>query len=319
MIMNNEMIFVSVDSGKSHTKVAWYQNNNPRGLMMTDVFRTVATPIVLNDFFNAERIIKYDDTFYDVGHNEVRLSSENSKLTMTHELCVYTGIATALVGLKVDLQETHYIKLAINVPLHDFKMNRHKYIEKYQNKTISLTLNHKQVQFMIHMVELFYEGSGAIIKNTSSGNGDYYVIDIGGRNDTHILFSNFRPVKNRNVMTNNGILPLLQSVASELSASGYDYDIFDVEEIVNGKKTKPRYFDDIFSKYAKNHVGRIRNQLQTFKIIPDHVTLIISGGGGVVLEPFLASEFSHEFQMIFATDSQFDNVTGGLLMLAKDK
>lgn len=166
---------------------------------------------------------------------------------------------------------------------------------------------------------MFYEGSGAIIKNTTTGAGDYYVIDIGGRNSTHILFSNFRPVKNRNAMTNDGILPLLQSVASDLSASGYDYDIVDVEAIIKETKPKPSGFDELFSKYAKSHVGRIRNQVQIFKLIPEHVTLIISGGGSVVLKPFLEAEFGNEFKMIFAENGQFDNVTGGLMMFGKEK
>ena len=316
---DKKLIYISIDSGKSHTKVAWYENNDLTAKMMTDVFRSVVNPIVLNDFFNTERIIKYENTFYDVGGDEVRLSYENSKLTMIHELCIYAGIAMALIDLKVGLQEVQPVKVAINVPLHDFKMNREKYIQKYLNKCVELTLNHKKVQFIIKEIELFYEGSGAIIKNTTTGDGDYYVIDIGGRNDTHILFSNFRPVKNRNTMTNNGILPLLQSVASELSVGGYDYEIIDVESILAGVKPKTRYFDDVFFKYAKSHVGRIRNQLQTFKIIPDHVTLIISGGGSIILRSIMEDEFGSEFKMIFAESGQFDNVTGGLMMLSKDK
>jgi len=316
-MVNKEMIYIAIDSGKSHTKVAWYERNNPKNLIITDAFRTAATSIKPSDFFNSGTVIKYDGCYYDVGHNEVRLTSENSKLTMTHELCVFTGIATALVDLDMNPKETQFIKLAINVPLHDFKTDKKKYIDQYKNKAVKLILNKKPVHFIIHSVDLFYEGSGAIIKNTTTDIGDFYVIDIGGRNDTHILFSNFRPVKNRNTMTNNGVLPLLQSVANELSAGGYDYDIIDVEEIVKGVKPKPSRFDEIFSQYAKNHVGRIRNQVQTFKLIPDHVTIIISGGGSLALKPFLKEEFANEFKMIFAKVAQFDNVCGGLLQLVK--
>jgi len=313
--MNKEMIYIAVDSGKSHTKVAWYERNNPKNLMMTDVFRTTATSIKPSDFFNAGTVIKYDGCYYDVGQNEVKLSSENSKLTIVHELCVYTGIATALIDLDMNPKETHFVKLAINVPLHDFKTNKEKYIDQYKNKVVKLIFNKKPVHFIIHSVDLYYEGSGAIINNNATDEGDYYVIDIGGRNDTHILFSNLRPVKNRNTMTNNGVLPLLQLVANELSAGGYDYDIVDVEKIVKGAKPKPKGFDDIFSRYAKSHVGRIRNQLQTFKLIPDYVTLIISGGGSLILKPFLETEFSSEFKTIFAKSGQFDNVYGGLIKL----
>lgn len=317
--MKQELIYIAVDSGKSHTKVAWYERNDLKGLMMTDVWRTVATPIIKKDFFNADLVVKYKDQYFDVGHNEVRLSSENSKLNVTHEICVYTGIAKALLNLGVNLKETHLIKLAINVPLHDFKVDKRKYINRYQNKTVKIIVNKKPVYFTIQTVHLFYEGIGGVIKNTTTNIGDYYVIDIGGRNDTHILFSNFRPVKNKNVMTNNGVLPLLQSVASELSAGGYDYDIVDVEEIVKGLKPKSSSFDDAFSKYAKGHVARIRNQIQTFNLIPDHVTLIVSGGGGKVLQTYLEKEFAHEFKMIFAKNGQFDNVMSGLIMMAKEK
>ena len=138
MTMNKEVIFVAVDSGKSHTKVAWYEWNNPKQLMLTDIFRTVATPITKSDFFNADMIVKYEDCYYDVGHHEIRLTSDNSKLTMAHELCVYTG-ATALLDLNVNLKETQFVKLAVNVPLHDFKIDKRKYIDLYKNKAVKMT------------------------------------------------------------------------------------------------------------------------------------------------------------------------------------
>lgn len=305
-------IYVSVDSGKSHTKVAWYRNNNTKDRIMSDSFRTVLDKNEQStDFSSGGRLIEYRNNVYEVGGNdEPVLDSDNTKLSELHEICTLTAIAQTLIYMKVQLHHTHHIHLAINVPLSDYMNKKEDYLNKYKSKCVKLNIDNKSVSFVISDVSLNPEGVGVIVRNTTEATGSYYVIDLGGRNDTHILFENLRPTKGKNGATNNGVLRLLQHIASELS-SDYDFTIRNIEDIIFSKKQKPVMFDEVFEKHAKGWAIRIRNQAQKFSLNPHFVKILVSGGGGILLREQLAEVFK-DFDIIFAEDARFDNTKGAL-------
>lgn len=174
------------------------------------------------------------------------------------------------------------------------------------------TLNNHNIKFSISNARCFYEGQGASIRNTETDQGLYYVIDIGGKNDTHIMLDNFKPVKDKNSMTNNGLLKSLQMVASDLSITGYEFTIKDVEDMLLGKRQRVPQLDEIFSEYATLIVKKIRNQIQKFDPNLYFTTFIFTGGGAVVLEKQIREEFKEEFNITFATDARYDNCKGAL-------
>jgi len=311
----NKTINLSVDSGKSHTKMAWYKHNDPTSKIMADSFSTVMdVGVQPNGFLNGGTLVEYKGILYEVGGtSEPSLESDNTKLSELHELCIFTAIAQMLIKLNLQLHQTQYIHLAINVPLHDYLNIQDEYINKYKSRHVKLRIINKQISFIISKVKLNPEGVGVIVRNTISNVGSYYVIDIGGKNDTHLLFENFRPTKGKNSMTNNGVLRLVQRIASELS-SQYDYTIKDVEDIALGKKTKPPMFEEVFEKHAKEWVIRIKNQAQKFILNPHFVKIIISGGGGIFLKKQLEEVFQ-DFELIFAKDARFDNAKGALIRM----
>ena len=325
----NEEIYVSVDTGKSITKYTWMMRSKNHQNHGFDSFKTNVLETCNCDIAESGRLVKFEGHDYMVGGNEEYfLDNDNMKLSKKHGLCIYTAIAESLMNLNIDLDQIYLIDLSINVPLTDFKNKevKQKYENKYLSKYITLRMNGQFINFKINKVRCVYEGQGAIIRNTHTTKGYYYVLDIGGKNDTHILFENFKPVMNKNSMTNNGVLECLQSVASDLSTT-HQFEIKDVERILlklleefkkenKGEGNKFHYppiptFKEIFEKHARDLVKRIRNQVQKFKLNPHFVTLIFSGGGSVILEDFLKDEFN-EFEFIFAADARFDNCKGAL-------
>lgn len=316
--MNNK-INLSVDSGKSHTKMAWYANNDPKGNIMSDSFPTMVDEVTqLNGFLNGGTLVEDKGKLYEVGGtSEPSLEFDNTKLSELHERCIFTAIAKMLIKLNVQLHQTQYIHLAINVPLHDYMTIQNEYINQYKSRHVKLRISDKQVSFIISKVMLSPEGVGVIVRNTTSTVGSYYVIDIGGKNDTHLLFENFRPTKGKNSMTNNGVLRFLQRIASELS-SQYDFTIKDIEDIALGKKQKPPLFEEVFEKHAQEWAMRIKNQAQKFSLNPHFVKIIISGGGGMLLKKQLEVVFK-EFNLIFASDARFDNAKGALMRMRSNE
>lgn len=310
----NKIINLSVDSGKSHTKMAWYDNNDSKANIMSDAFPTMVEMTQPAGFLTGGTLVEYQGKCYEVGGtSEPSLEFDNTKLGELHELCIFTAIAKMLLKLELPHHQLQYVQLAINVPLHDYMTIQKDYLTQYKSRHVKLKFDKKQVSFVISKVYLNPEGIGVIVRNTTSTIGSYYVIDIGGKNDTHLLFENFRPVKGKNSMTNNGVLRLLQSIASELSAQ-YDFTIKDVEEIALGKKVKPSLFEEVFEKYASEWGIRIKNQAQKFSLNPHFVKIIISGGGGILLANQLKEVF-RDFEIIFADDARFDNAKGALMRM----
>jgi len=314
--MKNDIKYISVDTGKSHTKYAWFKNNKPETKNIESAkFKSVVNETTFDELTNQDTLITYDSKVYDVGGTDGRtLESTNSKLSEHHKLCTYTAIANALAMAGTSNRETHIVDLSINVPLADFKTIKDDYIKEYKGKAISVLVNQKKIDFLISNVRASYEGSGAAVRNIKGGINNAHIIDIGGKNDTHISFESVdrqvKPVRDKNGMFNNGVLTLLQIIASDLSEN-YDVTIEDVEKIISGNLNKLENYDEVFNKRATSHVALIKNQVQKYKLNPMFTKLILTGGGSLLLRNQLEKAFS-EYNPIFSKDAQFDNVKGAL-------
>ena len=311
--MEKQIKYIAVDSGKSNTKYAWFDENKPsKKNISANNFKSVVVEAVLDGVSATDNLLVYRGIAYDVGGADERaLESNNSKLTEDHKLFVYTAIAKVLQEMNLgDINETHHIDLSINVPLAEFKSLKDEYIKEYRGKDVTLELNNQEINFVIENVRLGYEGSGAIIRNVDDEAAQSHIVDIGGKNDTHILFQGFKPVPGKNHMTNNGVLTLLQQIASDLSES-HDITINEIEKVIEGNLPKPMSFDEIFKRRAKQHVVMIKNQVQKYKINPLFTTIIFSGGGSILLKDQLKKAFE-EYTTKFPADAQFDNCKGML-------
>ena len=309
-------IQISIDTGKSNTKFAWFHQNEPHlDNIKLDAFRTVVKQVNPVEVLSTDHLVYFEDSYYDIGGTDERvLESSNTKLSPKHELCVYQAIARVFIQMGLTGEPERSVDLSINVPLHEFKTIRAEYGNKYFGKSVQISVGNQAVAFAIENVHLAYEGQGAVITNTTTHTGAYYVIDIGGKNDTHILFQNLRPHKEINDITNNGVLGMLQLVASDLSHE-YEFTMAHVEAILKGHRAKPEGFDDIFKARAMSLVQKINNQMQKFKLNPLFIdAMIFSGGGSLILKELLEAEFS-DFQLIFAHDALFDNAKGALVKM----
>jgi len=314
--MKNEIKYISVDTGKSHTKYAWFEGSvlDVKNIK-ADSFKSVISEIAPDELTRRETLITYDNKTYDVGGNDGRaLESSNSKLSNHHKLCTYVAIAKALLRISENNRSTHIIDLSINIPLAEFKIKKEEYIQGYKGKVVSIMINNKKIDFMIGNVRASYEAAGAAVRNIKDGINNAHIIDIGGKNDTHISFENVddqvKPVKDKNGMFNNGVLTLLQTIASDLSTD-FDVTIEDVEKIIAGNLSKPENYDRVFDQRTTSHVAMIKNQVQKYKLNPMFTKLILSGGGSLLLRNQLEIAFS-EYKPIFSSDAQFDNVKGAL-------
>lgn len=329
-------IYIAVDTGKSNTKFSWFNENKPgKKNIKADSFRSVVSETAIDGMSTTNNLVIYRGIAYDVGGVDERaLEGNNSKLTDEHKLCIYTAIAKILNRLNTgdEVHEVHQIDLSINVPLLDFRSLKDEYTKAYQGKDVDLELDNKKISFTINTIRLSYEGSGVVIRNIDDEASQIHIIDIGGKNDTHISFEKFKlenqegiptdvegfkPIKGQNGMTNNGVLTLLQQIASDLSDS-YDVTINDIEKIIEGRLPKPAKFDEIFKQRAKQHVVSIKNQVQKYRLNPSFTTIIFSGGGSLLLKEQLKAAFS-EYSIRISPDAQFDNAKGMLEKVLNDE
>lgn len=312
---NPNLIFISVDSGKSGNKFSWL---NQKHQIESDVFSTLAKEIANPTFAGDSDLLELNDKFYLIGGTgEYALDNDHSKLSKTHELCVLNSIAKVLSEkLELPQQEDSYqVVLSVNVPLEDFKTStKNEYINLYRDKVFTLKLNNKPISFKIIDLELFFEGQGAIIRNHQLTGKQVLVYDIGGKNDTMLLFGvNGKPVAGKNDMNYDGLLVMLQHIADDLRRKyNTKFNIQEVEQMVLGVN-KVEGFDTLFEQHATDWVKKFKSQVMKLGINTQLTTILFTGGGSIALNKQLTNEFSEYKDVQFSNDGKYDNATGGLI------
>ncbi len=312
---NPNLIFISVDSGKSGNKFSWLNQHHQ---IESDVFATLAKETTDSTFSGDSDLLEINGKFYLVGGTgEYALDNDHSKLSQTHELCVLNSVAK-VVSEKLNLskqEDSYNVVLSVNVPLADFKsVVKNKYIELYQDKEFNLKLNDKEVSFKIVGLELFFEGQGAIIRNHQLAGKQILVYDIGGKNDTMLLFgSNGKPIAGKNDMNYDGLLVMLQHIADDLRRKyNTKFSIQEIEQMVLGFN-KVEGFDTLFDQHAAEWVKKFKSQVMKLGVNTQLTTLLFTGGGSVALNKHLKEEFKEYKDVQFSNDGKYDNATGGLI------
>lgn len=317
---SSDKIFISVDSGKSGNKFSWLNQNHQ---IESDVFATLSREVSESEatFAGDSNLLTIGDKNFLVGGTgDYSLDNDHSKLGETHELCVLTSVAKVITE-KLNLsepKEVYNVVLSVNVPLEDFKnTTKAEYSKLYEvGKKFNLKLNGKDVSFKITALELFFESQGAIIRNQQLTNKEVLVYDIGGKNDTMVLYgSNGRPISGQNDMEYNGLLTMLKHVADDLRKKYKTrFSIQTVERMVLGTQDKVEGFDAIFDQHATKWVKRFKSQVMKLESVNTQLTvLLFTGGGSLALRKQIQKEFEEYKDVQFSADGKYDNATGGLI------
>lgn len=320
------MYLISIDSGKASTKWATYDAKS--GKPIKGVFPTTYKPIKGDRFGKYPILVRYNSQMYSVGNPaDLSVPKETSKLKVEHEICIYTAVAKALKAQGANLNQTQSVHLCLNVPLCDYKnsVERKKYRDKYYQEenphTISLELDGEMVNFVISGLTLSYEGQGSMIyaaiehEEMNLEEGDVLLTDIGGHNETILLFSDFAPVPDYNDALLNGVLKMFDRVSRRLTQH-YDspYTIHHVELLSKGEhrhQNEIKDFDEIYEECARELAERIKNSATNNVEIVNLTTFVFAGGGAQALKPFIEEAF-HGLKYVILENSQYANCLGML-------
>ena len=320
---NPNLIYVSCDSGKSGSKFSWLNSNHQ---IESDVFGTLSEPIKASDATfqggGVSNLLEVGNNKFLVGGTgNYNLDNDHSKLGETHEHCVLTSIAK-VISEKLNLpyveSQPYSVVLSVNVPLLDFKQKeREEYVKLYEpGKIFNIKLNGEPVSFKIEKLELFFESQGAILRNQQLIGKQTLVYDIGGKNDTFVLYGrDGKPVTGRNKMAFNGLLKMLGQMGDDLREKyGTEFTIQQIEEMVLGKEEKPEGFETIFNAHATKWVKRFKSEILKLDDVNTVLTSILfTGGGSLALQKQLQQEFSEYKNVYFSNDAKYDNAHGGLI------
>lgn len=326
---NPTLIFASVDTGKSSSKYSWLDVN---GEIQSDVISTLVEPTEIDNEFrgSADKIILNNNSWLVGGvDGDLVYDESNSKLEPKHEISIYTCISRILVNhLSLDLSETLNISLSINVPLEEYKNKSVKeaYIENYLNKTIEINFNGKNIKFKIIEVDLFFESSGAIIRNyhlvTPEDSLSYTcVVDCGSKNDTHTLFNHqTMPVPGKNRMAGNGINKSLRELAMELQGilGENTLTVPLIENLLVGKTKLNKLSEDTlkekFSKIAVKLSQKIKSTTDALDLPKGQTKILFTGGSSIVLKDYLKELYEDAgYSVHFSSDARYDNSKGALI------
>ncbi|MCL1949019.1 MAG: hypothetical protein FWF59_04730 [Turicibacter sp.] len=315
--MHIETIPISVDTGMAHTKYCIIKN----GQFEADSFATIIEEIQATDENSDGIRIELGGRYYVVGANGVYEQTErDTKLEDKHYLATYTAIAKSLEKLEVLSNQVYRIALSINIPVTEFKNKNIKdqYVQKYLNRQVHLTLNEtKAFSFVIAEVTPFFESQGYLLRNldkyadTVDQIKQVYVVDLGGRSDSHAYFRSLKPQSDYCVTGRRSVISMLENMAMEL---GGFYTAKDVEDIARGRLTpKPEAFDAVFEKHARHYMQQIKNHLIIKQVNLKMTDLVFTGGGSGLMAKQIHEFFATTAKSLaISNDGQYDNCKGAL-------
>lgn len=310
----NQKLVISVDSGKHSTKLTYLDKQQ---YMKKNNFSSTFKEVTTKDDLAIGFYVEFKGKKYHIGDKVDHTTySTNSKLGSDTELFVYCAIAEALHEMKTYNGCHIDVFLAINVPLNDYRLanQRKKYVENYLNVSESIKYEDKTYHIHIKGVDPYFESQGVILRyyNQYSKMERVYVIDIGGKNDTHSFFENGRINGIHTNMFNNGILSMLGKLqmAMNRQSSTNNYSINDIEYMIKNNK----YIDNFYDLYQIHAVELLQEILLSTTKTNVNLNLshvVFTGGGALLLKPFIEDVFEHiEYEL--REDCFEDNSVGGL-------
>lgn len=310
----NQKLVISVDSGKHSTKLTYLDRQQ---IMKKEHFPSTFKEVMKKDDLSIGFYVEYKGKKYHIGDKVDHTTySTNSKLCEDTELFVYSAIARAIKAMKFNSAMVIDVFLALNIPLNEYRISseRNKYIEHYQNSIKTIMYDDTEYTINIRAIDPYFESQGVILRyyNQYSVMERVYVIDIGGKNDTHSFFEFGRINGIHTNMFNNGILSMLGKLqmAMNRESNTANYSINDIEYMIRNKK----YVGNFLELY-KIHAIELLNEilLSTTKtgVNLNLTHVVFTGGGALLLEPFIEEVFENiEYEL--KEDCYEDNSVGGL-------
>ena len=317
------MLKVSIDSGKSQTKVSYMVDGEVKNFKLLSNVSQNENEIPTSDEAVA---IRYTDStgankrylVGELGKNDfTHLRTKISKINDAHKLLVLTSIAKVLE--KCDLKECRTVEISINTPVELFKQANQQTVIKefYQNndRPYEIYLNDTLYTFTINKVTPLFEGLGAVLLNKSKFNDDEVIsIDLGSLNTCFATFNNCKPIGSLSSNFNIGVENLLTDVEKILVTEDMgNLSETNIQNIIKGVYKYPieTSVQNEINKICEDHVVLILHKLQSSKLNLS-LPIIFSGGGAILLERFLKNTFK---TAIFCDNALYANSQAGLKLL----
>lgn len=310
----NQKLIISVDSGKHSTKLTYLDKQRN---MRKEYFPSTFKEVMKKDDLSIGFYVEYKGKKYHIGDKVDHTTySTNSKLCEDTELFVFSAISKALINVKYPDNTEIDVYLALNIPLNEYRISseRKQYIDFYTNKTEKIKCEDKNFTINIKGFDPYFESQGVILRyfNKYSTYQRVYVIDIGGKNDTHSFFEYGRINGVHTNMFNNGILSMLGKLqmAMNRESNSTNYTINDIEYMITNKK----YIGNFFELYRIHAIELLKEILLSTTKTGVNLQLtevVFTGGGALMLEPFIDEVFT-EIEYELKSDCFEDNSVGGL-------
>lgn len=262
--------------------------------------------------------VKYNNKKYLVGEGVP--SSYNFKTTKNdfhHKLCIYTAIANVIK------KKNEKIHLIIGYPSSDYvnESQREKYIQMIKDcSNISIEVDGEDKSFIIEDIVVLAEGIGFAprVKNPKK---HVHIVDIGGQNVNYREYDLLGNTINAFSLDKVGTNHLESYIKNELrkfvDAEKYSVEAIDITNCVKERTIKEidslDGFSDVsdFMEYATSTF--IEN-----KLIPELISkganltqtgylIIFTGGGSLLLRPYLESTLEQNNNLYFSTTAKWDN------------
>lgn len=314
-------ILIATDSGKNSTKtLCHYKGKEYSSIFRTKVQEAKNVDIDLNsNSFN----VHYQGKSYFVGDvvSEDKVSYAITKNTIDHRIAIYTAITQILS--KINSTQGAIIQLAVNFPISLFRDRLLKDMFKHEimnnGDLIIINVNNQLFSFRISKVLVINESIGPIYSRIGEFRmKDSLVIDVGSLNVSLACYNGVQYDLNSMISLDKGISTLQNKIAEKLTEKfGIYINSDDALRIIkNGNLSirgeKQEKSVDIIQSLTHEHVQDIINQSLGKGISFNNRSIIIVGGGSIILRDLLQKEFPHA---TFEDNPQFSNCYSFLKIL----
>jgi len=300
---------ISVDTGKSWTKVAWVGKGGNRLLRFPTSVRET------NGHVLDGMVVRMDGGRYAVGEsgeNYQEHTATTDKASQAHRLAVLAGICRAMreSGAKAPA-----VTVRVNVPLLDFlDAGKREAICRQYHGRMRLNMDGENYEFDLQC-KPYFEGLGTWLKNKKdwSDNETTVVVNIGSLNVNVLACGvNKMPELRKCSTLVGGVYGFLAIAQREIMAkAGEHRGIDSVESYLYGRRPKgiDETMGQLIEGVALAYVKEIREKMARLGINPKDCRFIFSGGGAKAFEAAISQEFQGA---AIDPDGAFADVIGAL-------
>lgn len=331
-------VFVSVDGGKSHTKVKSFRTETEGGVEFK--FATKITPDwdFKDDMFERGTFLAQidDGPIYKVGSDGKQSADmETSKKSEVHKVCIMAAVAYAC-GHGADNE----VSIAVGLPLQSCSIPEERisfkeyvlgeldirHVVKIKSTATSEVI---AVGFKFVEEKVYPEGIGVIYEHPEEFSGPTGIIDIGGLNLNGLYVNGFVPYAENCFTDEAGGKSLIATLAQQLTSElGTRCDAHMVEYVLN-QPYESRYLvsqsqnkelekrsKEIINSSLLEHVRNIKSKCDFHHWSMEFMKLVCIGGTSRLLAKEIKTIFGD--RVIIPANPEYINVRGFLRKLCAD-